>query len=200
MGDVLLVWAERSEEEYGEEQRKMLLRQFRRQTGCNAAEATYYLDSHSFQIGDAIREWRHDVQFERERALCVRSIREEDARLAAEASREAKRREAEEEATAAAAAARLSSTRAWPPRRTRGRPPPRRRRAHWPLPGVPRVKVAARARCAPPAPLACLCSTVTDRRIARRPPAKAKEGAASLVDPPALSLSALCVHFGVFMR
>ena len=105
VGDVLLVWAERSEEEYNEEQRKMLVRQFRRQTGCNAAEATYYLDSHSFQIGDAIREWRHDVQFERERALCVRSIREEDARLAAEASREAKRREAEEEATAAAAAA-----------------------------------------------------------------------------------------------
>ena len=44
VGDVLLVWAERSDAEQSEHWQRRLLRQFRRQTGCPAGEALYYME------------------------------------------------------------------------------------------------------------------------------------------------------------
>ena len=69
--------------------------QFRRRTGCVAAEALYYLEAHNFRIGDAIRARAHEVVWERERAELVRRINQEDEVAA--------QRDAEEAAAAAAA-------------------------------------------------------------------------------------------------
>lgn len=98
VGDVLLVWAERSDAEMSEDLHRMLVRQFRRLTGCSAAEALYYLEGHEYQIGDAIRTRTHDHAWERERAVVVNLIldEEEQARQAA-ATKAAEEAEAEAE-------------------------------------------------------------------------------------------------------
>ena len=97
VGDVLLVWVERSDQDTNEDFHRMLVRQFRRRTGCSAAEALYYLEGHDFHLGDAIRERAHDCAFERERAACVTLIldenREERERCEASARAEAEARE-----------------------------------------------------------------------------------------------------------
>ncbi len=115
VGEVLLVWAERSDTEQREDWRRQLLRQFRRRTGCSPAEALYYLEGADFivrrpsrsprqhsrastspdrhpyppfaQIGDAIRVRERDVQWERERAAVVSLVvTENEARRAADAA------------------------------------------------------------------------------------------------------------------
>jgi hypothetical protein len=99
VGDVLLVWSERSDAEQSEDMQKMLVRQFRRRTGCTAAEAVYYLEMHDYQIGDAIRERQHDASWEAERAILVQLIQDEEA---AKAEAEAAAAMAEAEALAEA--------------------------------------------------------------------------------------------------
>jgi hypothetical protein len=79
VGDVLLVWAERSDAEMSEDLHRMLVRQFRRLTGCGAGEALYYLEAHEYQIGDAFRARAHDASWERERAVVVGVILDEEA-------------------------------------------------------------------------------------------------------------------------
>ena len=97
VGDVLLVWAERSEVEQTEDWKRQLVRQFRRLTGCSSSEAAYYLETHEYQIGEALRERTHDHAWESERALLVRNLlREEELK--------AMQLEAEEKARAEAAA------------------------------------------------------------------------------------------------
>lgn len=85
VGDVLLVYAERSDEQQNEDWKRQLLRQFRRQTGCVAAEAVYYLEQHDYRIGDAIRARTYDHKWESERAKLVSTILadEEAAAIAA---------------------------------------------------------------------------------------------------------------------
>lgn len=89
VGDVLLVWSERSDAQQAEDWKRQLVRQFRRLSGCNAAEALYYLEQHDFRIGDALRERSHDHAFEAERAQLVRSIHDETAAAEAQAAEEA---------------------------------------------------------------------------------------------------------------
>ena len=96
LGDVLLVWSERSDAEQSEEIHRQLLRQFRRLTGASAAEALYYLENHDYAIGDAIREREHDAAWERERAAVVEVIHRDQAD-----AREAEAAEAVERVAAA---------------------------------------------------------------------------------------------------
>jgi len=78
VGDVLLVWAERSDAEQSEHWQRRLLRQFRRQTGCPAGEALYYMEQHEYRIGDAIRERLQDLRFEHEHGAIVDVINSEE--------------------------------------------------------------------------------------------------------------------------
>ena len=98
VGDVLMVWAERSDEQQNEDWKRQLVRQFRRLTGCAHSEALYYLEQHDYRIGDALRERTHDHAWERERAVVVNLIldEEEQARQAA-ATKAAEEAEAEAE-------------------------------------------------------------------------------------------------------
>ena len=86
-----------SDEEQHEDIKRQLVRQFRRLTGCTAAEALYYLEQHEYRIGDAVRERAHDHAWESERATLVRNILDEEQMAAS--------RIAAEEAAAAAAVA-----------------------------------------------------------------------------------------------
>lgn len=113
VGDVLMVWAERSDEQQNEDWKRQLVRQFRRQTGSGASETLYYLEQHEYSIGDAIRERQHDLRFETERATCVRTILDEDALRAKQRAEDDARRRAEEaEATALVEEARRRQARA----------------------------------------------------------------------------------------
>ena len=103
VGDVLLVWAERSDAQMSEDLHRTLVRQFRRLTGCSAAEALYYLEGHEYQIGDAIRARSHDASWERERAVVVNVILDEER-----GRREHKQAEAAEQAEEEAEAARAA--------------------------------------------------------------------------------------------
>lgn len=108
MGDVLLVWSERSDAEQNEEMRRQLVRQFRRLTGACASEALYYLEQHEFAIGDAIREREKDTAWERERAEVIDVIHRDEATAKAADARmtaEVEARRAAEHAESDAAAA-----------------------------------------------------------------------------------------------
>lgn len=107
VGDVLLVWAERSDAQHTEDVHRQLVRQFRKETGCKAGEALYYLEQHDYQLGDALRERQHDHSFERERGVVVHTILAERAQ-AAEAEA-AVRAEAEAAEAVAARAARAEA-------------------------------------------------------------------------------------------
>ena len=96
VGDVLMVWAERSDEQQNEDWKRQLVRQFRRLTGCGNSEALYYLELHEYAIGDAIRERTKDVSFESERAVVVRTILDEDAMRARLAAEEEAQKKADE--------------------------------------------------------------------------------------------------------
>ena len=115
VGDVILVWAERSDEQQSEDWKRQLVRQFRRRTGCSNQEALYYLEQHDYVIGDAIRTRVHDNRWEAERALLVRNLANEEemarqVRAEEEAARvEAARREAELRAAALARQARAAA-------------------------------------------------------------------------------------------
>lgn len=65
-GDVLLVWAQRSSVEHEEDERKRLVRAFRRRCKCSNAEAAYYLDSHDYDFAAALATRQHELSFERE--------------------------------------------------------------------------------------------------------------------------------------
>ena len=108
VGDVLLVWAERSDEQQSEDWHRQLVRQFRRLTGCSAAEAVYYLEAHEYRIGDALGERTHDGQWEAERALLVHTLNDEEDRRKRHAQDEQAAREAAEVEAAAMVAAALA--------------------------------------------------------------------------------------------
>ena len=108
VGDVLLVWVERSDEQRSEDWRRQLVRQFRRLAGCSAAEAVYYLEAHEYRIGDALGERTHDGQWEAERALLVHTINDEEDRRKRQAEDEQAAREAAETEAAAMIAAALA--------------------------------------------------------------------------------------------
>jgi len=96
VGDVLLVWGERSDNQENEDWHRSMVRQFRRRSGCSAGEALYYLEQHEYRIGDALRERDHDAQWQSERAELIQLLAQEE-----ETARQAK----EEQAAAGQAAA-----------------------------------------------------------------------------------------------
>jgi len=65
-GDIVLVYAERSDEESRDELQRQLVRQFRRECRCTAGEALYYLEGTGYDMDAAMQGRRCDIEWERE--------------------------------------------------------------------------------------------------------------------------------------
>jgi len=76
-GDVILVYAERSDEASRDELRRQLVRRFRRECHCAAGEALYYLEGCDYDYDEAVQGRRRD--FEWEKGLEVRRQVEREA-------------------------------------------------------------------------------------------------------------------------
>ena len=65
-GDIVLVYAQRSDEESRDELRRQMVRRFRREWRCPVGEALYYLEGASYEFDAATADRRRDVDWEHE--------------------------------------------------------------------------------------------------------------------------------------